>query len=272
MGFFLLSINATKWGWSVRGLKPHLRLTLLAIADACDADGYGYPGQERIAEMLECSARQIRKNINELINLGHIEVVRRGKKAGGGGRTSNGYQLRLEEPQGSDKSGGVTGTVAQGYRNSEVGLEEPWGSYERFNGIELEEKNAPKKNAKRPARRISDDWEPGEKAVAWIESHGVNIKQAKPAIIEFREYWRTRKTKRGNWDLAFMRNGKVESVLLRIKGNGNATHNRSNENSIDRANRVADEYFSRSNQPSSQSNDDDIRGVVYVQGSNQEGS
>lgn len=40
-----MSVQATAWAWSIRDLPPHLKITLLAIADACNAEGYGYPGQ-----------------------------------------------------------------------------------------------------------------------------------------------------------------------------------------------------------------------------------
>ena len=44
-----MSVQASAWAWAVRGLPSHLKLTLLAVADACNADGFGFPGQERIA-------------------------------------------------------------------------------------------------------------------------------------------------------------------------------------------------------------------------------
>jgi hypothetical protein len=61
-----MSVQATTWAWTVKGLPTHLRLTLLAIADACNAEGYGYPGQVRLAAQLECSDRQVRSNIANL--------------------------------------------------------------------------------------------------------------------------------------------------------------------------------------------------------------
>jgi len=36
-----MSVQASAWAWSLRGLPSHLKLTLLAIADACNSDGYG---------------------------------------------------------------------------------------------------------------------------------------------------------------------------------------------------------------------------------------
>jgi hypothetical protein len=87
-----MSVQA--WAWAVRGLPTHLKLTLLAMADACNADGFGYPGQERIAGLVQCSDRQIRSNLAALAKLGPLEVYHR--PGTGADRKSNAYQLRLE--------------------------------------------------------------------------------------------------------------------------------------------------------------------------------
>ena len=133
-----MSVQASAWAWSVRGLPPHLKITLLAIADACNAEGYGYPGQERIANQVECSDRQIRSNVAALARLGLIEVFHR--PGDGSGRRSNAYQLDMEkrEATGSPK-GGATGSLDQGQpevegggnRKSEGGQPEAQTSAER---------------------------------------------------------------------------------------------------------------------------------------------
>jgi hypothetical protein len=89
-----MSVQATTWAWTVKGLPTHLRLTLLAIADACNAEGYGYPGQVRLAAQLECSDRQVRSNIANLGKLGLLAILIR--PGSGDGRKSNGYQLCME--------------------------------------------------------------------------------------------------------------------------------------------------------------------------------
>jgi hypothetical protein len=89
-----MSVQASAWAWAVRGLPTHLKLTLLAVADACNADGFGYPGQARIARLVQCSDRQIRSNLAALAKLGLLEVFHR--PGTGAGRKSNAYQLRLE--------------------------------------------------------------------------------------------------------------------------------------------------------------------------------
>ena len=100
-----MSVQASAWAWAVRGLPSHLRLTLLAVADACNADGFGYPGQERIAGLVQCGERQIRYNLAALAKLGLLEVFHR--PGDGAGRKSNAYQLRLDVQDVSAATGNV---------------------------------------------------------------------------------------------------------------------------------------------------------------------
>lgn len=71
---------------------------------------------------------------------------------------------------------------------------------------------------KNGATRITEDWHPDDKAAKWIQSFNVTLTQALPIIIEFRQYWLARSQRRKNWSLAFMRNSKVESSLIRMRG------------------------------------------------------
>ena len=123
-----MSVQASAWAWSLRGLPSHLKLTLLAIADSCNATGYGYPGQARLAEHLECGERQVRYNVAALAKLGLLEVIIR--PGTGEGRRSNAYQLRLERTQATGNAlpeatgnalPGATGNAAPGNRQCSVG-------------------------------------------------------------------------------------------------------------------------------------------------------
>ena len=120
-----MSVQATTWAWTVKGLPTHLRLTLLAIADACNAEGYGYPGQVRLAAQLECSDRQVRSNIANLGKLGLLAILIR--PGSGDGRKSNGYQLCMEAlatPRPLPARGLATGSPAPGNRKCGVGQPE----------------------------------------------------------------------------------------------------------------------------------------------------
>ncbi len=110
-----MSVQASAWAWNVRGLPTHLKLTLLAVADACNAEGYGYPGQMRLADQVECSDRQVRRNLQELTARGLLQVIIRPGK--GNGRNSNAYQLNLAQVQASARPGNRTSmTEATGHR------------------------------------------------------------------------------------------------------------------------------------------------------------
>lgn len=112
-----MSVQASAWAWNVRGLPTHLKLTLLAVADACNAEGYGYPGQMRLADQVECSDRQVRRNLQELTARGLLQVIIRPGK--GHGRNSNAYQLNLAQVQASARPGNRTSmTGATGHQTS----------------------------------------------------------------------------------------------------------------------------------------------------------
>jgi hypothetical protein len=69
------------------------------------------------------------------------------------------------------------------------------------------------------AARLQKDWRPNQDSIKWIESHGLTLKQAEPAILEFTNYWLQRTTRRKDWNLSFRRNGVVQGSLIRIAGN-----------------------------------------------------
>jgi len=79
-------------------LPTNLKLTALSIADAANDDGLAFLQQGQIAAQLGQSDRQVRSNIRDLLDLGILSVVHRGKKGQNqsGGRISNGYQFNLD--------------------------------------------------------------------------------------------------------------------------------------------------------------------------------
>jgi len=68
-----------------------------------------------------------------------------------------------------------------------------------------------------PAIRIPADWQPDEASRKWIASFGVTDSEALPVITEFVTYWQKRTQKRADWGLAFRRNGRAESSLIKLK-------------------------------------------------------
>jgi hypothetical protein len=77
--------------------------------------------------------------------------------------------------------------------------------------------SAKKRRTRATPTRCPADFEPDQKSVEWIESFGVSLEDATPAIREFTAYWSERSTKRADWQAVFRKNGKVEGFLLSLK-------------------------------------------------------
>lgn len=61
-----------------------------------------FPSQQTLANYANISARQVRRAINDLIDLGEIEVVKHGGIIGSGNQTTNMYYIRLDCPEDCD--------------------------------------------------------------------------------------------------------------------------------------------------------------------------
>ncbi len=68
-----------------------------------------------------------------------------------------------------------------------------------------------------PAIRIPADWQPDEASRQWIRDFGVTETEAAPVITEFVSYWQGRTQKRVDWGIAFRRNGRAESALIKLR-------------------------------------------------------
>jgi hypothetical protein len=74
----------------------HLKLTLLILADHCDADGLCWPSYATVAARACCSRRQAITNIQRLIDTGFVEVVELGGRrpnGRGGANVSNLFRV-----------------------------------------------------------------------------------------------------------------------------------------------------------------------------------
>ena len=71
------------------------KLVLLGIAYHMGKDGLNgcWPSQATLAEYANCSTRQVRRAINNLVNLGELEVVVHGAWAKGSAAQTNVYYL-----------------------------------------------------------------------------------------------------------------------------------------------------------------------------------
>lgn len=69
-----------------------------------------------------------------------------------------------------------------------------------------------------PVTCIPVDWQPDEASRKWIASFGVSDTESLPVITEFVSYWRQKENgKKADWGLAFRRNTRAESSLIKLK-------------------------------------------------------
>jgi hypothetical protein len=60
------------------GGKPHLKLTLLILADRASDDGVCWPSYDELAGKLGCSRRSAINNVNALIEAGLLQIIAKG--------------------------------------------------------------------------------------------------------------------------------------------------------------------------------------------------
>lgn len=108
------------WAWGIPGLNPTERLTLLALADYADNDGYCFPGQDVLMERVGVSRRTIVSTLQALEDRGFFRRERRTLERGR--RTSDGYQLgqRADSARATDDRPNVQ-TVAHTYKEEPSG-------------------------------------------------------------------------------------------------------------------------------------------------------
>lgn len=79
-----------------RGLKPATKIVLYWLADHHNGEtGECFPSHKRLAKLCECSDRDVRRQINKLVDLGLVTIENRSRD--NGSQTSNGYRLHLTD-------------------------------------------------------------------------------------------------------------------------------------------------------------------------------
>ena len=82
-----------------KGLKPATKIVLYWIADHHNGEtGECFPSHKRIADMAELSDRDVRRQINKLVDAGLVVIENRAR--GNGSQTSNNYVLKLGDETG----------------------------------------------------------------------------------------------------------------------------------------------------------------------------
>ncbi len=90
-----MSLEASKWTWTRRGLSPRARLVLLALADCCNhktASNVCWPSLTCLQYMTELSRSSVCRALDELANRDEPLIFR----GTGGGTKSTSYTLAFE--------------------------------------------------------------------------------------------------------------------------------------------------------------------------------
>ena len=82
------------WAYHQHVSPSAAKFVLVALADSANADGYCFPGQQRLARMTGQSVRSVRAHIKNLEADGYLRRSPRRRKDGS--RTSDGYYLPAE--------------------------------------------------------------------------------------------------------------------------------------------------------------------------------
>lgn len=80
------------WAWQLR-LKPTVKFVLMALADACDDDGYCWPSIPTLANKTCLDDRSVQRILKKLKADGLVQVQSRFRD--NGSPTSNGYRLPI---------------------------------------------------------------------------------------------------------------------------------------------------------------------------------
>jgi hypothetical protein len=181
------------------------------------------PSISTIGRRIRLSERHVRRHIHDLQSAGWLGVE---KSQGGAPSSTNGYHLLTPDvhvtptpdvhvtPDAHDHGHTRPQPLARASVTPDVDVPRS-----QKNPKEPKEEVRVGKNRRTRASptRCSEDFQPDEKSVAWIESFGVTLDDAKPAIHEFAAYWSERSTKRADWQATFRKSGKVEGFLLKLK-------------------------------------------------------
>ncbi len=96
-----MSIAAINWAWSQEAPTSTAKLVLVALADHANGEGECFPSMGRVAELAQCSTRQVSRCVDSLEEAGLLTRKRRRMSGGKMG----GYSYRLPIQQTLTSSG-----------------------------------------------------------------------------------------------------------------------------------------------------------------------
>lgn len=88
------------------------KLVLVGIANHANDDGQAWPGIATLARYANCSERSVKRDLQELVGLGELKIIKNGAPVGGQYK-ANLYQLTLS---------GVTAQVSRGDSSGKSGV------------------------------------------------------------------------------------------------------------------------------------------------------
>lgn len=89
-----MSFKAVNWAWDQKGLTPHQKLVLLALANRHNPDVGCFPSLKKLVEDVEFSKSTVQRSLQKLQELGLIRVEHATRQ--NGSQTSNRYHLHFE--------------------------------------------------------------------------------------------------------------------------------------------------------------------------------
>lgn len=194
-----MSIEAMNSVWKQSQASGRARLTLLAIADHFGEQG-AWPSIGTLAKMVNASERSVKRDIQELVELGELRVELQNAPMGGqyktnlyfitlSGVTDSVRGDRLGKSGVTNQASGVTDQVIRGDTVGTQTLKEPL----------IEPLREPFK--KKP-HKLPEDWKPNPDDWQVMEEHFPEV-DLKLETHSFRDYWNSvaeSKAKKIDWD------------------------------------------------------------------------
>ena len=199
-------------------LSPAAKIVAFTLSHRVNGvTGDCFPSIGRIGKDAGISDRHAQRALRELITAGHVDVEYRTGK-------SSVYCLVTGKTPLTDSSP-ITNEVElanlteKTARPSGLGRTPPAEEAEEQDASPSPASTAPASSGRKsqPAIRIPADWQPDEASRQWIRDFGVTETEAAPVITEFVSYWQGRTQKRVDWGIAFRRNGRAESALIKLR-------------------------------------------------------
>lgn len=188
----------------VKGLTPTERLVLISLAEWADDDGVCWYSQDRIAERVEVSRRQVIRLIDKLEARGIIVRVERLQR-------SVRYQIRCDATMSHVTSASYDTAMSHG----DVTSEAPDVTQQRHIRCDTAMSHKPpvttKRTTKEPPERtrakkataVPDDFEVTFEMESWAVREGVAATAIEPETAKFKDYHRAKGSTMKDWAAAW---------------------------------------------------------------------